>query len=152
MRSIFRLLLLGAVLAAAGCNQPDADPERAFRHFVDRVQRRDAQGAWNLLAPATQEQFTELVRQRSRASGGAIPDDPQQVILGNAQLARPIETIEVVESSGDRAVLRVVSGGAEDRVTLVRTAEGWRVLVDVPPEVLSGGSAAGGAAGAVDAP
>ena len=139
MRSLFRLLLLASVLATTACNRPDADPERAFRHFADRVQRRDAQGAWELLAPATQEQLAALVHQRSSASGGAIPDDPQQVVLGNAQLARPIESIEVTEATADQTVLRVVSGGAEDRVTLVRTAEGWRVLVEVPPDVLAGG-------------
>lgn len=133
-----RTLLLLLLLALSACSKPGADPERTFRTFVDHVQRREAQAAWDLLAPESQQQLEELVRARSEASGGAIPNDPQQVVLGNAQLARPVEKIEVEGAEADTAVLRITSGGASDTVTMVRVPEGWRVKIEVPPELRAG--------------
>ncbi|WP_373044657.1 hypothetical protein [Vulgatibacter sp.] len=132
MRNLLLALALAAAAATAACSENTSDPEATFRLFVEKVQQRDADAAWELLAPATRERFTKLVQERSEASGGALPDDPKQVILGGAQLARPLEKIEVVEEQAETATLLVTAGGETDRVRMVRTGEGWRVEVEAP--------------------
>lgn len=133
-----------ALAAAGGCRPADSDPERAFRHFVERVQARDARGAWALIAPESREALAAWVAARSAESGGAIPDDPAAAILGDAQLARPIESIEVTRRDERTATLEVRAGGEVDRVEMVRTDEGWRVRIELPEEARGASPGDGG--------
>lgn len=124
--------LLSVVLALA-CNASSASsPEGAFRDFVAKLQAGDVDAAWELLSRDSRDELSRIVHERSVESGGAIPDDPKRVILGDASLTRPIDAVEVSERHDDRAILSVRSGGETMPVQMVREGGRWKVaLVDV---------------------
>ncbi|AKU90205.1 hypothetical protein AKJ08_0592 [Vulgatibacter incomptus] len=116
----------------ASCDSPSSTPEKAFRTFVEKVQARDVEGAWDLLSLGTQQDLTTLIEQRAKATGGAIPSDPRVAVLGSASLAHPIDDLKEIAKSDDKAALEVTSGGETRRVHMVREKGGWRVDLDVP--------------------
>lgn len=120
-------LLLFALPLLFSCQAADASPDKAFRTFVARLQQGDVDGAWDLLSKGSQDELSAIVHQKSKESGGAIPDDPKRVILGDATLARPIDAIEVQSRSDDRATLLVRSGEESQPVQMVREGGRWKV-------------------------
>jgi hypothetical protein len=132
-----RLLALGlalGLLLLAGCTPSDDDPARAFQIFLADVQEGKADAAWALHSADTQAELTELIRQRSEESKGAIPNDPKKVLFGNAELAKPVERVEVKSREGAAAVLTVthVGGGTQD-IPMVKEPTGWKLRIELPP-------------------
>lgn len=130
MRPILAIPFLLA-LAGLGCSATSDTPDRAFRSFVAHLQAGEVDEAWELLSQRSQDELTRIVHERSVESGGAIPDDPKRVALGDAELARPIDAIEVQSQTEDRATLIVRSGDETMPVQMVRENGKWKVaLVD----------------------
>lgn len=127
LKPISPLLVGVALLVLPTLASAEATPEGAFRTFVERVQSGDVDAAWALLSERTRTQLEALVRSRSAESGGAIPSDPKQAILGSASLARSIDRIDRKKDGKDAVTLLVVSGEEEQEVRMVREGNGWRV-------------------------
>ncbi|HLV59988.1 MAG TPA: hypothetical protein VKY51_01145 [Fredinandcohnia sp.] len=130
MRSSLAIPLVFA-LALLGCSATADTPDRAFRAFVTHLQAGEVDEAWELLSRRSQDELTRIVHERSVASEGAIPDDPKRVALGDAELARPIDAVEIQSQTEDRATLLVRSGEETMPVQMVRENGKWKVeLVD----------------------
>lgn len=130
MRSITKFPILLALLTLA-CSANADSPDRAFRTFVSHIQAGEVDEAWELLSARSQDELSRMVHERSVESGGAIPDDPKRVALGDVELARPIDAIEIESQSEDRATLLVTSGEETMPVQMVRENGKWKVaLVD----------------------
>jgi len=123
--------LIVLALALAACQSTTDSPDRAFRAFVAHVQAGEVDAAWELLSRRSQDELSRIVHERSVESGGAIPDDPRRVALGDAELARPIDEITIQSQTEDRATLLVRSGDQTMPVQMVREGGRWKVaLVD----------------------
>lgn len=130
MRSLSTIFLLPLALAL-GCSASPETPDQTFRSFVAHLQAGEVDAAWDLLSEKSQDELSRIVHERSVESEGAIPDDPKQVALGDAELARPIDSIEVESQTEDRATLLVRSGEESMPVQMVRENGKWKVaLVD----------------------
>lgn len=130
MRSLSTIPLLLAFFSL-GCTASADSPDRAFRTFVAHLQAGEVDQAWELLSERSQDELSRMVHERSVESGGAIPDDPKRVALGDAELARPIDAIEIESQTEDRATLIVKSGDESMPVQMVREGGKWKVaLVD----------------------
>lgn len=119
--------------ALGGCSR-DLGPEASYRALARAVAERDADKAWSLLSSGSQKRLDALAREAAARAPGVVPASGRQLLLGDASLAsRKIASLELVDSSGDRALLRVAAEGLPPReVQLVREGGRWRVELPEP--------------------
>jgi hypothetical protein len=112
-----RWLVVAVVLVLAGCHETPAQGFEAFYAALgseDAVQR---------LSPRAQAAFSGAVRAAGKEPGPA---------LAAAVPKSTVRSIDVVEESGDRALLEIKDAlGNTTRVTMVRVEGRW--LVDSAP-------------------
>jgi len=127
------LLSLVAALAGSACQPAAEDPAKAFQLFLARVQEGRTAEAWKLLSKGSQEQLTALVQERAAAAGGKLEGEVHQLVFGTAELARPVEKLDVVSRDEARAVLRVTHvGGEQKELVMLREPDGWKLSLELP--------------------
>lgn len=135
----------GAVSFAAfavGCGEErqDATPEGALTGFLDAIERSgDSRGAleqaYGLIDASAQERLVD--RARSATALGARELNPWELLVEGRALLRfhPRRGGGMrSQVTGDRAVVTVVGEDGDERaeVPMVRQADGWRVVLEVP--------------------
>ena len=125
MRLNLALCLAGS-LAACHARQ---SPDEAFRAFTMAVVAGQPDAAWGLISKDSQEAMTELVKQAAaEAPPGQVPSDPKTFLFGeDAELARPVKEIKVVDDNGKVAHLEVTTAEGTHSVTMVNENGGWKL-------------------------
>lgn len=142
-RRLVGCLLLGVL--AAGCPEPKADPEDAFRRFLSDVHAHRAEAVWGQLSEATRKALLtrhQALRAAVGRDAGHEAEPPVAQILfeelGLTEL-NPPESIAVVSPPGQDVTLRVaVKDGKSVQVRMVREGQPWKVdlmraLAPAPP-------------------
>jgi len=137
-----RRAVLGAALAlaVAGCGgaQPKSDEQLVtdtLRQFLHAQAGGETQAACALLSPAGERALNRLVAREAEGIGAISPTCEQSIGLVRATAgARVLKALDgarvsAVRVHGSRASATIVDGTAfaRQRVTLSKTADGWRI-------------------------
>lgn len=124
----FSLPLIALLLLGVGCNRPRFDtPVDAYTSFTRAVQKSEFDVAFGALSSRTQAALKTKATQISRASGGAVKDDPAALFFAEEQTPAQVTEIKLVEQDGDTALLSVKAGQDLAQVRMVKEAGGWRI-------------------------
>jgi len=126
--SLIAAVALAVAVAGRGCRVGDPGPDAALRAMAAAVRAGDRQAVFDLLSPETQKRLEE----RARAATDLVGASSRYTALDLISIGAPDDEPEpsamrVVEQRGDRAVVEVTSGGARQRVELVRVDGQWRI-------------------------
>ena len=119
---------LAVAVVGRSCGVPDRGPESAVRELIAAASAGDRAGVYELLSPATQKRLTELAHRATDLVGSSVRYSPLDLIsIGAATDATTPTDVTVVERTGDRAVVEIVSSGGRGRITVVRVDGRWRI-------------------------
>jgi len=83
-----------------------------------------------LLSEASREKLTQLAKQASAATGGAVPPDPKRMIVSGDANAKSIREVKLVSQTGNSAVISLDDGSGPKEVKMVRESFRWKVSLD----------------------
>ncbi len=120
-------MVLG-VLALAGCHGHQS-PDDTFRAFTVAVLSHQVDAAWALLTKDSQDAMTDLVkRAAAEAPKGQVPSDPKSYLFGeDAELARPVKDIQILDQTDTIAHLEVTTEAGPHPVTMISENGGWKL-------------------------
>jgi len=121
------LPLSSGLVGLGGCHGHQG-PEDAFRAFTLASLAHQGDAAWALLSHDSQAAMTEATQQAvAQAPKGAVPTDPKAFLFGeDAQLARPVTEIKLLDATDKLAHLQVTTAEGAHPVTLVYE-DGWKL-------------------------
>ncbi len=115
-------------LLLAECGKARWDsPVDAYTSFTRAVHKGDYKAAYANLASPTQRLLAERTHEVSRASAGAIRDDPAALTFSAAPRPEPLTEVKLVTQDAGRATLIASSSNASAEILIVREAGGWKV-------------------------
>jgi hypothetical protein len=124
-------MALAAAVAGRSCRVSEPGPEAVVRDMLRAAKTGDREAVLALLAPATQDRLAERARHATDLVGAAIRYTAKDLIsIGSSDGVAPPTDITVLEESGDRSVVEVVSPGGRARIELVKLDGRWRI--DLP--------------------
>ncbi|PTL78557.1 DUF4878 domain-containing protein [Vitiosangium sp. GDMCC 1.1324] len=121
-------LLLLALLALGGCNRTSYDtPEKAYKSFLQAVQRGDEKAAYAVLSQPTQEALKARAQAAADASAGAVKADPVAFFFANVPPPADVTEVTLSSQEGDVAKVSVVFSNGKSQVRMVREPTGWKI-------------------------
>ena len=131
MRRTVLLLAALVLLALGACRRADG-PDAAYRAFAAAARAGDAATVWSLLSQGSRAEFDARAKALAAGLPGSAPQG-RDLVVGDLSAGAPrIESVEVLQLSGDEAVVGVTLRGAPDaaraEVRLVREGGRWRVV------------------------
>ena len=129
--SALAAMALAAAVAGRSCRVTQPGPEAAVRDMIQAAKAGDRDAAFELLAPATRERLAAQARRATDLVGASQRYTAKDLLsIGSSDGVADPTDITVLEDSGDRAVVEVVSPAGRARVDLVRLEGRWRI--DLP--------------------
>lgn len=125
-----------AILAAVvspGCR--GQEPVEAFLGYLEALQGGRGKVAWGYLARSARDRLRKEAEHLQEVTGGKVKREPYDLLLVTSiEARRSKRAIKVVETKGDRAILRVgLEAGGSAEVRLIKEEGGWKVLFGAPP-------------------
>lgn len=124
---------LAVALAVGGrsCGVDEPGPEVTVRDLLQAAKAEDVDTIYELLSPATRTRLEDEARRATDYVGAATRYTAKDLIsVGRySDVPRAIDLL-VLEQTGERAVVLVVSGADRDRISLVRVNGAWKI--DMP--------------------
>lgn len=129
--SALAAMALAAAVAGRSCQVTQPGPEAAVHDLVQAVKAGERRVVFELLTPATRERLeAEAVRATYLVGASQRYTAVDLISIGSSDgIADPTD-ITLVDESGDRAVVEVVSPAGRARLELLRLEGRW--LVDLP--------------------
>ena len=129
--SALAAMALAAAVAGRSCRVSQPGPEAAVRDMLQAAKIGNRDLVFSLLAPATQDRLAAEAKRATDLVGASQRYAAKDLIsIGSSDGTADPTDLTVVEESGDRAVVEVVSPGGRARLALVRIDGRWRI--DVP--------------------
>ena len=130
--SALAAMAVAAAVAGRSCRVTQPGPEATVRDLMRAAKTGDTDTVYELLAPATRAKLDTEAKRATDDLGGAVRFTAKDLVsIGSASDTPPPTAITLVEETGDRARVLVVSAsGDRSTIDLVRVEGLWRV--DVP--------------------
>jgi hypothetical protein len=124
-------ITLAAAVAGRSCRVSEPGPEAAVRGMLRAAKSGDREAVLEMLAPATQARLEDRARHATDLVGAAVRYTAKDLIsIGSSDGVAAPTDITVLEESGDRAIVEVVSPVGRSRLELLRVDGRWRI--DIP--------------------
>lgn len=129
--SALAAMALAIAFAGRSCRVTQPGPEMTVRDLLHAANTGDRDTVFALLAPATQGRLEAEARRATDLVGATQRYAAKDLIsIGSSEGVAPPTDITVLEESGDRATVQIVSPAGRSLLQLVRIAGHWRV--DIP--------------------
>lgn len=121
-------MALAAAVAGRSCRVAPAGPEIVVRDVIAAAKAGDRDAVYDLLGPATRDHLASEAKHATDLVGGAVRYAAKDLIsIGSSEGVPDPTDITVVEETGDRAVVELVSPAGRARLSLVQVDGRWRV-------------------------
>lgn len=129
--SVLLAVALAIAVVGRGCGVEQPGPEQAVRSLLAAASAGDRQAVWTLLSPQTQRRLEDRAQRATDLVGANLRYTALDLIAIGSSEDRPAPSeIDVVERTGDRAVVELRSSAGRARLELVRVDGHWRI--DLP--------------------
>ncbi len=129
--SALAAMALAAAVAGRSCRVSQPGPEVAVRDMFQAAKTGDRDTVFELLTPATQAHLELEAKRSTDLVGATIRYTTKDLIsISTSDDAVAATDLTVLDESGDRAVVEVVSPAGRARVDLVKIDGRWRI--DLP--------------------
>jgi cysteine synthase len=130
--SALAAMALAAAVAGRSCGVSQPGPEAAVRDMLHAAKSGDRDTVFELLSPATRSRLEVEAKRATDYVGAAVRFSAKDLLsIGNSEGIAAPKAITLVDESGDRARVLVVSAdGDRSYIDLVRLDGLWRI--DIP--------------------
>jgi uncharacterized lipoprotein len=109
-----------------GCDARSDTPVEAYKSFVKAIQKGEVKTAFGGLSQQTQSTLRQRAKELSTASGGAIKDEPEALLLAPGAPRESLSEVKLERQDGNRAVV-VAAAGNRQAVPMVREGSAWKL-------------------------
>ena len=126
--TFFILTWLSFCLALPACRGHQS-PDDTFRAFTVAALSHQTDSAWALLSKDSQEAMAQATKDAVEQSPkGTVPTDPKEFLFGeDAELARPVKEIKILDKNDKLAHLEVTTEDGTHPVTMVAEDGTWKL-------------------------
>jgi hypothetical protein len=98
----------------------------AYKSFVRAVHKGDSKTAFAALSNQAQSTLRQRAKEISAASGGAIKDEPEALLIPSSAPREPLSEVKLQRQDGNRAVITAAAGNRL-QVPMVRESGAWKI-------------------------
>jgi hypothetical protein len=125
--SALAAMALAAAVAGRSCRVTQPGPEVTVRDLVQAARQGDRDAVYELLSPATRTRLDAEAKRATDLVGGAVRYSAKDLISINTGDPTTPSDITVIQETGDRATVEIVSPAGRARLDLVQIDGRWRV-------------------------
>lgn len=125
--SALAAMAVAAAVAGRSCRVHEPGPEVAVTDMVRAARTGDRQAVFDLLGPATQKQLEQEAKRATDLVGASVRYTAKDLVSIGSSDGVGLTDVTVIDETGDRAVVEVVSPAGRSRLDLVRVDNRWRI-------------------------
>jgi hypothetical protein len=125
--SALAAMAVAAAVAGRSCRVTEPGPEVAVRDMVRAAKTGDREAVFELLGPATRARLEVEAKHATDLVGASMRYTAKDLVSLGSSEGTSLTDVTVIEESGDRAVVEVVSSAGRSRIDLVHVDGRWRI-------------------------
>lgn len=125
--SALAAMAVAAAVAGRSCRVTEPGPEVAVRDMVRAAKTGDREAVFELLGPATRARLDAEAKRATDLVGASVRYTAKDLVSIGSSEGSTLTDVTVIDESGDRAVVEVVSPAGRSRVDLIHVDGRWRI-------------------------